>query len=78
MLKFRFLIKKNKNLLWAEVSELYLCCYKQSAHHHEGEHVEADVVVPFALVQVTSGHEDYEDGDKGDGDEDEGEHVEDE
>ena len=62
-----------KNLLWAEVAELYLGRHEQGANHHEGEHVEADVVVPFTLVQVASDHD--EDADE-DGDDGEGEHVE--
>ena len=41
------------HLLWTEVSELYLCGDEQGANHHEGEHVEAHVVVPLALVQIT-------------------------
>ena len=41
------------HLLWTEVSELYLCGDEQGANHHEGEHVEAHVVVPLAIVQVT-------------------------
>ena len=69
---------KDKNLLWAEVAELYLGCHKQGANHHEGEHVEAHVVVPLALVQVASDdEEDIErDGDDDGGDEYEGEHGE--
>ena len=54
------------NLLWAEVAELYLGCHQQSANHHEGEHVEADVVIPLTLVQVAS--DENEDTDE-DGDE---------
>ena len=49
-----------KNLLWAEVAELNLGRHEQSTNHHEGEHVEADVVIPFTLVQVASDHD--EDG----------------
>ena len=49
-------MKKEKHLLWTEVAELYLCCHKQRANHHEGEHVEAHVVVPLAIVQVTPEH----------------------
>ena len=57
-----------KNLLWAEVAELYLGRHEQGANHHEGEHVEAHVVVALSLVQVAPG--DQHGGDEhGDGDE---------
>ena len=53
-----------KNLLWAEVAELNLGRHEQSTNHHEGEHVEADVVIPLTLVQVASDHDEDEDADE--------------
>ena len=60
-----------KNLLWAEVAELYLGYHEQGANHHEGEHVEADVVVALPFVQIAS-----EEREGGDDNHHEGEHVE--